>query len=289
MPRLGLVHRWSRWAGALIVCGCGPQIVVGDGGETGADTPDDESGASTPGNPGQPTTTWTPMPDPDSGSGDATTAPPDPPDTTSPGTTDGPVDGSTDDSTDDPTGDSTDDSTDGSTTDGPDEPGGAGPDAMPDDANDVTLPGADVIAAAVYTDGEWVDFRAQFAAPPFGDETTYSVTWCIAYDGGGTGSCATHASDIDEYLSLSQVGPSGQFVVSPPEVDACEHTSFEAETNTVRVLVPADDFPGTADFRWLLTVTFGGSFGVNEWVPEVGDLDVAVVAEFPPFAGEPSC
>lgn len=169
------------------------------------------------------------------------------------------------------------------------EPGGPGPGAMPDPSGDVSLPSADVIAAAVYTDGELVDLRVQFMELPFTDQATYNVTWCIEAGGGGSGSCATHAYDIDAYLQLFQSGPAGEFVSNNPAVDPCLHGTFEDETNTLRILVPADEFPGTPDFRWILTVTFGGSFGTNEWVPEAGKLDVLWVDELPPFSGDRTC
>ncbi len=127
------------------------------------------------------------------------------------------------------------------------------------------------------------------SAEPFGDETTYSVGWCLDTGATGGGSCATHATGIDAYLSLGQEGPSGQFVSGTDGVDPCLHTAYEAETRTLRVLVPAEEFPGTWDFQWILTVTFGGSSGNNEWVPESGNLGVVFVDELPVFAGEPSC
>jgi len=171
---------------------------------------------------------------------------------------------------------------------GDDEPDPVGPDPVPDDSDDVSLPSADVIAAAVYTDGTLVDFRLQFAAAPFTDQASYTVGWCIVGIG-GQGSCGTHASDVSDYLQLFQQGPAGEFESGTPGVDECEHTSFHADSNTLRVLVPADVFPGTADFRWIASVTFGGSFGMNEWVPEEGDLAVTVVDELPAFEGEPVC
>ncbi len=164
-----------------------------------------------------------------------------------------------------------------------------GPAVVPDTHGDVTLPSADLLAAAVYTDGELVEFRLRFAAPPFTDRATYDVTWCIESGPGGIGSCATQATGVDAYLQLFQAGPAGQFVSPTPGVDPCDHTFFDPDTNSLRVLVPAAAFPGTSDFRWIVSVTFGGSFGTNEWVPEVGDLPVSEVDVLPPFVGSPSC
>jgi len=259
----------------FFVLGCGPQVFLpgeegSEGGSSGSsgDVPESRPGSG-PGMP--PATTGVPIPDPEPGGS-----------TTWPGTPDDGESGST----------STFPATTGTPTTagtGGGEPGGAGPGATPDDADDVDLPSADVVAAAVYTDGSLVDFRVQLAAPPFTDEATYNITWCIEAGLGGGRSCATHAYDIDHYLQLFQAGPAGDFVSATPEVDPCLHGAFESDTNTLRILVPADEFPGTPDFRWILTVTFGGSGGDNEWVPEMGNLDVVWVDELPPFAGEPTC
>jgi len=168
------------------------------------------------------------------------------------------------------------------------EPGGVGPDPQPDDKGDVALPSADVVAAAVYTDGESADFRVQLVEPPFTAEATYNITWCIESGPGGSGSCATHADNIDAYLQLFHTDEPGLFESGTPGID-CTNASFEDETNTLRIVVPVDTFPGTEDFSWILTVTFGGSGGDNEWVPEEGDLPVTFVDELPLFGGSPVC
>lgn len=158
-----------------------------------------------------------------------------------------------------------------------------------DDEGDVSLASADLLGAAVYTDGELADFRLQFAAPPFTDQATYSISWCLDYGPGGTGTCSTHATGVDAYLRLHQEGAAGQFLSTTSGVDACEHASFDPVTNSLRVLVPLDVLPVAPEFTWIVTVTFGGSFGTNEWIPEVGSLPVTAVEIFPPFVGDPSC
>jgi len=150
---------------------------------------------------------------------------------------------------------------------------------------------ADVVATAVYTDGTLVDFRVQLVAPPFAQETTYSIDWCIDGSEIGSGSCSTHADGIDTYLTLYQApdGAVGEFGSSTPGVDPCLHAAFEEETNTLRVLVPVELVDDDGDFDWVLTVTFGGSGGANEWCPNEGTAPVTVVDELPPFSGTPSC
>jgi hypothetical protein len=41
----------------------------------------------------------------------------------------------------------------------------------------------------------------------------------------------------------------GHIELQPAELDACLHAAFETETNTLRVLVPIELFPGTAGLR----------------------------------------
>jgi hypothetical protein len=261
------VGRTGR-AGAVLAAltvelACGPRVVI-DEDETGSTGPD----VTTTGPAGTNTATVTT----DDSVGVTTEVPPGT--TTVPPDPSGPFPGSTGPVGTDSTGD-------------PFDP--VGPVPVPDDEGDVILPSADVIAAAVYTDGALVDFRVQFAAPPFTDQATYDVTWCIESAPGGSGSCATHAMGVDAYLQLFQDGPAGEYVSGTDGVDACQHGFFDAGTNTLRILVPADVFPGTPDFRWILTVTYGGSGGANEWVPEVGDHPVTFIDELPPFDGAPSC
>lgn len=269
----------SLVVGAL---GCGPQVVLDEMGSSG-DVADASSGGtaggtggSVPPSPGSTAAPGTP----------GTTAPPSDSFTTGPepwGTTGPEPWGTTEEPVPQTTGMPTTAGDDGGV------PGGAGPGAVPDPGDDVELPSADVVAAAVYTDGTMVDFRVQFADVPFTGEATSTITWCIEAGQGGNDACRGQAFDIDAHLVLAQAGAAGAFESATPPVDACLHGAFEPETNTLRILVPAATFPGTADFRWILTVTFGGSGGDNEWVPEEGKLDVTWVDELPPFSGDPPC
>jgi hypothetical protein len=261
---------WIRMSGLSLVLGCGPQVVFPS--EDGSD--DGGSGSS----------------------GDRPDAPPSSGSSSPPSSTAGPTPGSSTVGPDDP-GDDEGSSSSGVATmtgtpstagDGGGEPGGAGPGATPDADGDVMLPGADALAAAVYTDGALMDFRVQLAAPPFDVEATYDITWCIDTGAGGSGSCATHADGIDAYLVVGLDGP-GELVSATPGVDVCLHGAFEPETNTLRLLVPVDTFPGTTDLRWILTINYGGSFGNSEWIPEMGDLEVVWLDDLPPFSGDPTC
>lgn len=265
MPSMALRHGWAIFLCAAGPVACRPLVdTTGSGSDTGS-TGDSARGSESgrgPSRPGDP-----------AGPNDA---PPDPGGTT--GTGPGPS---------------------GSSSSGPpakttagsggDVPGGVGPGAVPDEEGDVSLPGADVVAAAVYTDGVLADFRVQFADDPFGDQTTYSVAWCLDTRLPAVGTCPSQGPGLDTYLLLIQEGPSGQFVSGNERVHPCSHTAYEADTRTLRVLVGVDEFPGTSDFAWTLNVIFGGSSGNNERVPEEGLLDVVVVDELPAFSGEPTC
>lgn len=262
----------------LGLCACGPAVILPDDGET-------SSGA----NDGSTTTTST-----STGNASASTTSPgttDSPGTSAPGTTADPSDPSNPLPTTTgpvPETDSDDTSTTTPTTAGEDggTPGGAGPDGAPDDPGDVMLPEADAIAAAVYSNGELIDLRVQLATAPFGVEATYDISWCLGTDT-GTGSCATHADNIEAHLLIA-LTDSG--VESDPfEISPCLYGAFETETNTVRMLVPTELLLGHDDFEWIMTVSYGGSFGNNEWLPDEGALDVTVVDEFPPFSGETLC
>lgn len=176
-----------------------------------------------------------------------------------------------------------------------DEPVGVGEGAMPDDEGDVTNPSADVIAQAVYTDGEFIDFRVQFAQPPFDHSATHDIAFCIDLDGneGTGGSCGTHGDGVDLYLQVFAEldGDVGTYVpvLDNAPIDPCAFTAYETETRTLRVLLWADDVGADGEFPYILTSTFGGSFGTNEWSPEEGWTSSQFVSELPPFGGEPGC
>jgi hypothetical protein len=180
------------------------------------------------------------------------------------------------------------------------DPGGAGPGATPDDEGDVTNPSADVVAAAVYLSGDLVDFRAQFAAPPFDHSATHRVDWCIDLDGfkTGAGSCGTHGEGVDVYVSAyAQLdGNVGEFGLSvehwdggSEQPDPCQFAAYEPETRTLRVLLLRSQIGGVGPFDTILISDFGGSGGANEWVPDAGWGSVVEVDELPPFAGAPAC
>lgn len=171
-------------------------------------------------------------------------------------------------------------------------PGGVGDGATPDNPGDVDLPSADIVAAAVYTDGVLADFRVQLVEPPFDGSATHSIDWCIdGSAGGGTYSCGTHGDGIESFLSLSVVldGEPGQFQSSTPGVDVCLHGAFEAETNTLRMLIPLVLVDDDGEFDWIVTSYFGGSGGANEWTPDFGQESAIAVAVLPPFDGTPTC
>lgn len=258
------------WIGALalgaLVCGCGPRVLVGSSDsasstDDGTSSTTEQPGTTLPGTTEQPGTTL-------------------PGTTEQPGTTIDPSDTDFTTGIDATTGVPTTAAEEGGT------PGGAGPTPVPDEPDDVRLPQADVIAAAVYTDGTMLDFRAQLATTPYGVQATYDVTWCLAA-GTGMQSCATAADNIDHYVGLT-LELDGEFVGLPP-IDACLHAAFEHDTNTVRVLVPADLYGGITEFDWILEVNFGGSGGNAEWVPDSGALAVQHVDELPPFDGDATC
>ena len=107
---------------------------------------------------------------------------------------------------------------------------------------------------------------------------------------------ATGLARTTKYLAFWQAesGEPGAFTMNMEldfeeiQLDACANASYEAGTRTVRALLPLALF-GSSKFDYVVTSTFGGSFGNNELVPSTGKLTSIPVDVLPPFGGNPAC
>ena len=173
---------------------------------------------------------------------------------------------------------------------------GVGAGAPTDEAGDVERPEADVVESDVRIVGELVDLRVRFLATPFPDDMTQELAFCIDTDESGAtgGSCGMAAVGIDQYVIVdSEVGPpQGDIVVLVGDeiFDACEVASFDASTNTLRLVLPLDAIDDDPPFRFILSSNFGGSGGKLDNQPPPGSWFESVEASsFLPWSGTPVC
>ncbi len=145
-----------------------------------------------------------------------------------------------------------------------------------DPEGDVTLDNADIIGiAGTVVDGV-AEFRMQFCDVPFTPAFWHFVV-CIDLDrNASTGTACGPAPGTDVAVSITYQAP-GQYAPGfygyvtklggSSTLDACAAATFEPETSTLRLEVPASVLGGST-FNYGVSATFGGSFGANEWVPD---------------------
>jgi len=149
------------------------------------------------------------------------------------------------------------------------------------DPVDVSLPNADMIAGSATVYGGTVYLAVQFVAEPlFGTPNTHNIIWCIDRDavvetdyvcGGVSGGL----QGSDAYVAIWNTPlPSGQIYMAveggpTTTLDFATNYAFDAATNTVCVNFPLTLLGDSDDaFNYIVTSTFGGSGGANDWAPD---------------------
>jgi hypothetical protein len=168
-----------------------------------------------------------------------------------------------------------------------------------DPAGDVSLSNADVVRTAAAIENGKVDLRVQLCGVPFPFVATHFLDWCVELDnnmstGGACGYGNLIGADTGLHISrgTNGVGYAGQIGGAP--LDVCNDVTFDPLTNTLRVLFDASRIGSPISFNYVLTSTFGGSFGANEWLPQAPTFGTAsgrltTLTTLPPFNGISLC
>lgn len=142
---------------------------------------------------------------------------------------------------------------------------------------DVGLPNADLLGGSATVANGVVDLRVQFADRPFPLSNTHHISWCIDtnMDGGEEGGCG-YGDLIGAEKGFTLFGGLDalttcdfSFNAALAGLDPLKHVWYDAETRTLRVTFPLTLLQDDGVFAYIVVSAFGGSFGANDYAPNV--------------------
>jgi hypothetical protein len=164
----------------------------------------------------------------------------------------------------------------------------------------------DIVFGSAIIQGEMVDFRVQFLAPPFSSCETHEITWCLNVDqNASTGTaCGYVGADLEFTLSGemgSLFGGSFSFDGALAGLDPCSVGWYDWDSNTLRLVLPLSSLSDASALDYAVEGVFEQKDVSNtiqvysDTAPDSVDFGAvkgsfsSIEEKFAPFGGMPLC